>query len=138
MKSQSVVTDLRRKVFTAVARVAYESDNPASDLEEIPFLITPDEEPKYRESIYRERQIASERVRLAMGLSLRPENKPVHITSGVDRSNISEKYYEPPLMQVIPSACDKCPDNEYYVSDQCRNCVAHSCIKKLPQGVQFQ
>ena len=134
MKSQSVVTDLRRKVFAEVARVAYQSNDVSSDLEEIPFLITPDEEPKYRESIYRERQIASERVRLAMGLSLRPANKPVHITSGVDKSTIAEKYYEPPLMQVIPSACDKCPDNEFYVSDQCRNCVAHSCIKACPKG----
>ncbi len=134
MKSQSVVTELRRKVFCEVARVAYESDNPSADLEEIPYLITPDEIPKYRESIYRERQIAAERVRLAMGLSLRPENKPVSITSGVDKSNIAEKYYEPPLMQVIPSACDKCPDNEYYVTDQCRNCVAHSCIKSCPKG----
>ena len=134
MKSQSVVTELRRKVFKEVARVAYESDDPASDLEEIPFLITPDEDPKYRESIYRERQIASERVRLAMGLSLRPANNPVHITAGVDKSTIAEKYYEPPLMQVIPSACDKCPDNEYYVSDQCRNCVAHYCVKACPKG----
>ena len=45
MKSQSVVTDLRRKIFTAVAKVAYDSENPASDLEEIPFIITPDEVP---------------------------------------------------------------------------------------------
>lgn len=134
MKSQSVVTELRRKIFTEIARVAYESDDVANDIEAIPFLITPSEEPKYRESIYRERQIASERVRLAMGLSLRPANKPVHITSGINRSNIAEKYYEPPLMQVIPSACDKCPENEYFVSDQCRNCVAHSCIKACPRN----
>lgn len=134
MKSQSVVTELRRKIFAEVARVAYESENFESDLEEIPFRITPDEEPKYRESIYRERQIASERVRLAMGLSLRPANKPVHITCGMNQSTIAEKYYEPPLMQVIPSACDKCPDNEYYVSNQCRNCVARSCMKACPKG----
>lgn len=134
MKQQSVVTDLRRKVFKEVASVAFESENVSSDLEEIPFLITPNEIPKYRESIYRERQIASERVRLAMGLSLRPANKPVHITAGVNKTTIADKYYEPPLMQVIPSACDKCPDNEYYVSDQCRNCVAHSCIKSCPKG----
>jgi len=38
MKSQSVVTDLRKKVFSAVARVAYESENVAGDLEEITFL----------------------------------------------------------------------------------------------------
>ncbi len=134
MKSQSVVTELRRKIFTEIARVAYESDNVANDIEAIPYLITPSEEPRYRESIYRERQIASERVRLALGLSLRPANKPVHITDGVDRTTIADKYYEPPLMQVIPSACDKCPDNEYVVTDQCRNCVAHSCIKACPKG----
>jgi len=134
MKSQSVVMELRRKVFAEVARVAYESNDISSDIEAIPYKITPDEIPKYRESIYRERQIAAERVRLAMGLSLRPENKPVHITSGLTESNISDKYYEPPLMQVIPSACDKCPDNTYEVSNHCRNCVAHFCIKACPRG----
>lgn len=134
MKHQSVVTDLRRQVFTEVARVAYFSEHVAGDIEEIPYKITPDEEPKYRESVYRERQIASERVRLALGLSLRPANKPVHITEGISRTTIAEKYYEPPLMQVIPSACDKCPDNEYCVSDQCRNCVSHACIKVCPRG----
>lgn len=134
MKQQSVVADLRKMIFTEVARVAYESEHVAKDLEEIPYLITPDEVPRYRESIYRERQIASERVRLAMGLSLRPANKPVNITSGISRSTIADKYYEPPLMQVIPSACDKCPDNQYFVTDQCRGCVARSCVKICPKG----
>ena len=134
MKEQSVVTDLRRRVFAEVAKVAYESENIADDIEAIPYKITPSEVPTYRESIYRERQIAAERVRLAMGLSLRPANKPVHITAGINESNVSEKYYEPPLMQVIPSACDKCPDNEYEVTNMCRNCVAHSCIKSCPKG----
>ncbi len=134
MKDNNVVTELRHKVFAEVARVAYESEHPAMDLEAVPYIITPDEEPRYRESIYRERQICSERVRLAMGLSLRPENKPVSITAGISRSTIADKYYEPPLVQVIPSACDKCPDNEYAVTDQCRGCVAHSCLKACPRG----
>ena len=38
-----------------------------------------------------------ERIRLAMGLSLRPENKLVHVTQGLEESNIDEKYYEPPI-----------------------------------------
>ena len=134
MKNQSVVTELRRKIFAEVAKVAYESENPRADLEEIPYRITPDEVPRYRESIYRERQIASERVRLAMGMSLRPANKPVSLTAGMSKSNIAEKYYEPPLMQIIPSACDKCPDNEYVVSNQCRNCVSHACMKACPKS----
>ena len=134
MKEQSVVTDLRKQVFCEIAKIAYDSENISDDIEAIPYKITPDEVPHYRESIYRERQIAAERVRLAMGLSLRPANKPVHVTAGISDSNISDKYYEPPLMQVIPSACDKCPDNEYEVTNMCRNCVAHSCIKSCPRG----
>ena len=112
MKSQSVVTDLRRKVFCEVARVAYESDNPAGDLEEIPYLITPNEVPQYRESIYRERQIASERVRLAMGLSLRPANKPVHITAGRGKKTTAGEDFETPPVEGFSSGCGKWPPNE--------------------------
>ncbi|MBQ8375376.1 MAG: 4Fe-4S dicluster domain-containing protein [Clostridia bacterium] len=129
------VKKLRREVFKQVALVAFYSDPERvnDDIEAIPYKITPTEVPRFRESIYRERAIAGERVRLAMGMSLRPSDKPVHITAGVDQSNISDKYYEPPLMQVIPSACDKCPDNIYEVSDQCRGCVAKACVAACPR-----
>ena len=131
---ETEITKLRRKVFTEVARVAFESDNINDDIEAIPYKITPGDTPLYRESIYRERAIAAERVRLAMGLSLRPENKPVHVTSGLSASDISDKYYEPPLMQVIPSACDMCEHNIYEVSNQCHGCVAHPCVEVCPKG----
>lgn len=130
------VKKLRREVFTEVAKVAFEcSPEKVNDgIEAIPYKITPTEVPKYLDSIYRERAVASERVRLAMGMSLRPQDKPVHITEGVDESNISNKYYEPPLMQVIPSACDKCKDNVYEVSSECRGCVAKACVAACPKN----
>ncbi|MFR0970860.1 MAG: iron hydrogenase, partial [Blautia massiliensis (ex Durand et al. 2017)] len=101
------VRAIRHKVFAEVAKAGFESSDETliHDIEAIPYNIV-EEKAKYRESIYRERAVASERVRLAMGLSLRPENKAVHLTDGLAASNINEKYYEPPLMQVIPSACD--------------------------------
>ncbi len=125
---------LRHDIFKEVARIAYDSTDVRGELEAIPYKISPDDRPKFRESIYRERAITSERVRLAMGLSLRPEDKPVHATSGLTRSNISDKYYEPPLMQVIPSACEACEDNVYVVSNQCRGCLAHPCETVCPKG----
>lgn len=127
------IKKLRKQVFTEVAKVAFESENINDDIEAIPYKITPNDTPNYRESIYRERAICSERVRLAMGLSLRPDNAPVHLTSGLDASNVAEKYYEPPLMQVIPSACDMCEDNVYEVTDQCRGCIAHPCVEVCPK-----
>lgn len=131
---QTSVVKLRRKVFVEIARVAFESEKINNDIEAIPYIITPGEQPQYRESIYRERAIASERVRLAMGMSLNPSDRPAHITNGLSYSNISDNYYEPPLMQVIPSACDKCEENAYRVSDQCRRCVSRYCVNVCPRG----
>ena len=89
------VKQIRRKIFTEIAKIGFESTDESMihDIESIPYNIV-EERAKYRESIYRERAVASERVRLAMGLSLRPENRSVHLTDGVKSSNIDEKYYE--------------------------------------------
>ena len=126
---------LRRQVFVEVARVAFETEKEEikDAIEAIPFKITPGDRPLYRESIWRERAICSERVRLSMGLSLRPEDAPVHLTKGLRDSDIADKYYEPPLMQVIPSACAACAPNQYKVTDNCRGCVAHPCTTVCPR-----
>ena len=123
----------RRRIFKEVANLAYTSKNLKDDVEALPYKIVDYDESEY-ESIYRERAIVRERIRLAMGLSLRPENQPVHLTQGLEESNISEKYYEPPLMQVIPSACNACPVNEYEVTNRCMGCVAHPCNEVCPKG----
>ena len=62
---------IRRKVFTEVARMAYEGGD-YSRIEELPYRIVPGEVSRYRDSIFLERAIVGERLRLSMGLSLRP------------------------------------------------------------------
>lgn len=123
----------RRRIFKEVSKLAYESENLKDDIEALPYKIVDYDESEY-DSIYRERAITRERIRLAMGLSLRPENMPVHLTQGLEESNISDKYYEPPLMQVIPSACNACPENSYSVTNKCMGCVAHPCREVCPRG----
>lgn len=131
----TTVRRVRRQIFEEVARLGFNcnADTLCSDIEAIPYKIVNDEK-KYRDNVYRARAVARERIRLAMGLSLRPENKPVHLTAGVEASNISEKYYEPPLMQVIPSACMACEERGYEVSNMCKGCLAHPCIEICPKG----
>ena len=131
----TTVKRLRHQVFTEVANLGFNvnPDTLNDDMEAIPYKMVNEDTPRYRENIYRARSIVRERLRLAMGLSLRPEDKPVHLTAGVEASNISEKYYEPPLMQVIPSACNACEDNVYEVSNLCRGCLAHSCMEVCPR-----
>ena len=134
---QTPVRAIRRQVFTEVAKLGFKAnaETLVADMEAIPYeIVGEDSEVKYRESIYRARAVVRERLRLAMGLSLRPENKPVHLTAGVEASNISEKYYEPPLMQVIPSGCESCEENKYEVSNVCKGCLAHPCQEVCPRG----
>ena len=128
------VRKMRRRIFREIANLAYNSENLIDDMEALPYKIIDYDEPEYRENIYRERAIVRERLRLALGLSLRPENKPSHLTQGLAESDIAAKYYEPPLMQVIPSACNSCPVNSYMVTDRCMGCVAHPCREVCPKG----
>lgn len=125
----------RRLVFKEVAKLAYHSTNLKDDMEALPYQIVDYDESIYWESVYRDRAIIRERLRLAMGMSLRPENRsrPGHLTEGVEESNIDEKYYEPPLIQVISSACNACPENRYEVTNACMGCVAHPCQSICPK-----
>lgn len=56
----SLITDIRKKVFTEVARMAY-SGNGYEGAEDLPFKIVPGDQPLHRESIFLERAIAGER-----------------------------------------------------------------------------
>ena len=127
-------TEIRHKIFTEIARMAYEEQSPEEVLEELPYKIIPGEVATYRDSIFLERAVVGERLRVAMGMSLRKITEHAPISKGVEASVIEEKYYEPPLMQVIPSACSACPSNMYEVSNMCRGCVAHPCMQVCPKG----
>ena len=127
------VTDIRRKVFTEVARMAY-SGNGYEGAENLPFKIVPGDQPLHRESIFLERAIAGERVRLAMGLSIRPIQTRSLMTEGMDAAAIAEQYYEAPLVNIIPYACHACPTKRYSVTNICQGCLAASCQSVCPKG----
>ena len=91
----SLVTDIRKAVFTEVAKMAY-SGGDYTRAEEIPYTIVPGDQPLHRESVFLERAIAGERVRLAMGLSVRSAQKRTLMTEGMDHAAIAEQYYDGP------------------------------------------
>ena len=128
----SLITDIRKKVFTEVARMAY-TDGDYTKAEDLPYVIVPGDQPLHRESIFLERAIAGERVRLAMGLSVRSVQTRSLITEGMDHAAIAQQYYEPPLINIIPYACHACPTNQYRVTESCQNCLAASCQKVCPR-----
>ncbi|MBQ2245058.1 MAG: 4Fe-4S binding protein, partial [Oscillospiraceae bacterium] len=129
----SLITDIRKSVFTEVARMAY-SGQGYEHADDLPYIIVPGDQPLHRESVFLERAIASERVRLAMGLNLRPIQTRHLMTEGMDQAAIAEQYYEPPLINIIPYACHACPTNQYRVTENCQNCLAASCQRVCPRG----
>ena len=128
----SLITDIRKQVFTEVARMAYSGDY--TQMEDIPFRIVPGQSPLHRESVFLERAIAGERVRLAMGLSLQPVQQRTLLSEGMDQAAIAEQYYEPPLVNIIPYACHACPTRQYRVNELCQGCLASSCQRVCPKG----
>ena len=125
------LTDIRHKVFTAVSKMAFE-DN-LKEIENIPYEIITGDVGRYRESTFLERAIVSERIRLAMGLNLRPSDKARAITEGLEGATKPSKYYEPPLVNIIKFACNSCPTNSYEVTNMCRGCLAHPCVEVCPK-----
>ncbi len=128
----SLITDIRKSVFTEVAKMAY-SGKGYEHVDELPYIIVPGDQPLHRESVFLERAIASERVRLAMGLNLRPIQTRHLMTEGMDQAAVAEQYYEPPLINIIPYACHACPTNQYRVTESCQNCLAASCQRVCPR-----
>ena len=125
------MTAHRKQIFTEVARLAYEGGD-YSRIEDLPYKIAPGDMPEDRESIFLERAIIGERIRLAMGLPLRSVTEHTRLSDGVNESAIAEKYYDPPLVNIISYACNACPTNRYYVTEGCQGCRPITAMKCAP------
>ena len=89
------VNDIRKRVFAEIARLAYEyKDGDLSQLSQIPYRIIPGEVSTYRESVFLERAIVEERMRLAMGLDVRQANEQAPVT---DRAEAGDDDEDPRL-----------------------------------------
>lgn len=129
------VNDIRKRVFAEVAKLSYDyKDGDVSQMEHIPYHVIPGEVSTYRESVFLERAIVKERIRLAMGLPLRDVSEHAPVSQGALECIRPEKYYQPPLVNIIKFACHKCPDNEVRVTDACQGCLAHPCKEVCPKN----
>ncbi len=123
---------LRKTIFTEVAKLAFEGWD-AKKFENLPYKIIKGEVAQYRDSVFVEREVVAERLRAAMGVSLRDFNDFASICEGVDESLVDEKYYEPPLIDIIKFACNRCPENRVFVTNACQNCLEHPCVEVCPK-----
>ncbi len=103
-KFDTKIQHLKYKVLREVAKQAW-NGTLYENLLSIPMTIVPGKIPTMRCCVYKERAIAGERVKLAMG---------------GNKNN-------PNVIEVIEIACDECPVGGYEVTNACRGCLAHRC-----------
>ena len=77
-------TSIRQQVFTEIARLAYEGGDYADKLERLPFELIPGEISSYRDSIFLERAVIGERLRLAMGLPVQRLADYARVSDGIE------------------------------------------------------
>lgn len=128
------IQEIRHRIFREVARMAYHTEWPVDKrIEELPYKIIPGEVGNFRNDVFLERAIVSERLRLAMGLTYRGASDPAPVSQGIEEADKPETYYTPPLINVIKFACNACPEKRVYVTDGCQGCLAHPCVEVCPK-----
>lgn len=128
----SDIINIRRMVFTEIARIAYEDQNPGFAIGKAISDIIPGEVANYRDSVFKERAIVGERLRLTLGLPVRDAGELGILAEGIDEADVASRFYEPPLVNVITFACEACPTKKLEVTNHCRKCIAHPCINACP------
>ena len=129
----SAVDDIRRNVFTEVARLAYEGGD-YSRVDKIPYKIVPGEVARHRHDVFLERAIVAERLRLAVGLPMRPADVLASASEGINEAAVAQRFFEEPLVNIISFACNACPPKQVWVTNACQGCISHPCMAVCPKG----
>ena len=129
---ETTKTKLRRLVFQAIAKLAYDGYD-ASVLEALPHSIIPGEKAQYRDSVQTERWIVAERARAAMGLPLRGDKEDGVLREGELTAETAGDYRKP-YIDIITAACNACIEERVFVTNACQGCLEQSCVNICPKG----
>ena len=131
----SIIDDARRNVFTAVARLAYTGDYDSVD--SIPYRIIPGEIARHRNDVFLERAVVAARVKLALGMDIRPGAPREPLSQRIRDAATDQKYFEEPLVNIITFACNACPEKQVRITDSCQGCVSHPCMNVCPKDAIY-
>lgn len=126
MAQTTEVVKLRRKVLVELSRLAYQRELPAK-IDSLLTTIVTEDTPRYRCCVHKERAILEERIKLALHQS----QSRTLVEAGMRA--MQGKKDELRNVQVMPIACDECPLDKYFITNGCRNCMAHNCINSCPK-----
>ena len=126
------VSRIRRRIFKEIAKLSYEGEDYLK-LNDLPYEIIKGEKAEFRNSVFLERAIVEQRLRLAMGLSLKDGDTFEPTSKDIEKAIVGEKYYELPLVNIIKSACNACEEKKYFVTNACQGCLKRPCQEVCPK-----
>lgn len=105
-------------VLTEICRQSFESELKEEKVQELARNLVSLDTPRYRCCVYKEREILRQRARLSMG----------------KMASDTAEYDPAQIVQVIDAACDGCTIHKVTVTDNCRKCMAKSCLSACRFG----
>ena len=99
-------------VLTEIAREAFQGEFKEETVQAKAKNLVSLSGPRFRCCVYKEREVLRQRVRLAMGRM----------------ASDTAEYNPRQIVQVIDAACDGCTIKKIRITDNCRKCMAKSCL----------
>ena len=127
------VMQVRRNTLIEIVKMIDEDKSPEY-VEMIPYNVIKKDVPSFRDSVFAERAIIRERVRLGFGLDIQEFGKHSPVLFDVKEAFTEKKVIQKPIVDVIKIGCERCPTESFMVSNLCRACMAHPCTIVCPKN----
>lgn len=121
------VVKIRRKVLSEIAKLTFRGELDKHNIVEVLDNIVTEDGPRYRCCVHKERAIVKDRVKFILA-------QPLETGIAEAAANaLDGQIADMPIINIMPEACDQCPIDTFFITNACRNCVAHNCIASCPK-----
>lgn len=121
------VVKIRRKVLSEIARLAFSNELDKHNIGDVLDNVVHESGPRYRCCVHKERAVVKDRVKFVMAQPL-----DIGVTEAA-KNALNGDIADMPILNIMPEACDQCPIDTFFVTNACRNCIAHNCIASCPK-----
>lgn len=134
-KMRGLHTDIQgiiRKTRIEIIKIILNKED-TKEIELIPYRLAQKETPTFRDSVFAERAILRERIRLTVGLDVKEFGTQRPVGFDIYGALTDKKILHKPIVNIIKIACERCPTYSYEVSNMCRSCLSHPCTIVCPK-----
>jgi len=131
-------TYIRRELQAKVLKLLFAGEL-ESGIDDLPRLLYPRKRDAIRCCIYKDRAITVYRLMAILGISIEGEPDDPRPLREYARQALERETVSEPVLTVIDEGCSACVQNNYYITDACRGCVARPCTVNCPRdAISFQ